>query len=76
MRSPWPVDGGSAARVLPVARAAYPLLKATVHGRLINVASRTFYMGNSGQLPYVASKGAVLGLTLNLAKAGHLWDVK
>ena len=50
------------------ARAAYPLLKRSAHGRIINVASRTFYMGNPGQLPYVASKGAVQGLTWNLAR--------
>ncbi len=51
-----------------VAKAAYPLLKQSQHGRVINVASRTFFMGNPGQLPYVASKGAVQGLTWNLAR--------
>jgi NAD(P)-dependent dehydrogenase (short-subunit alcohol dehydrogenase family) len=51
-----------------VAKAAYPLLKQSQHGRLINIASRTFFMGNPGQLPYVASKGAVQGLTWNLAR--------
>lgn len=50
------------------AKAAYSLLKQSRHGRLINVASRTFFMGNPGQLPYVASKGAVQGLTWNLAR--------
>ena len=51
-----------------VAKAAYPLLKQSQHGRVINIASRTFFMGNPGQLPYVASKGAVQGLTWNLAR--------
>jgi NAD(P)-dependent dehydrogenase (short-subunit alcohol dehydrogenase family) len=50
------------------ARAAYPLLKKSAAGRVINVASRTFFMGNPGQLPYVASKGAVQGLTWTLAR--------
>jgi NAD(P)-dependent dehydrogenase (short-subunit alcohol dehydrogenase family) len=49
-------------------KAAYPFMKGGEHGRVINVASRTFFMGNPGQLPYVASKGAVTGLTWNLAK--------
>ena len=49
-------------------KAAYPLLKKSATPRVINIASRTFYMGNPGQLPYVASKGAVQGLTWNLAR--------
>jgi NAD(P)-dependent dehydrogenase (short-subunit alcohol dehydrogenase family) len=51
-----------------IARAAYPLLKKSVRGRIVNVASRTFFMGNPGQLPYVAAKGAVQGLTWCLAR--------
>ncbi len=47
---------------------AYPLLKRAAKPRVINIASRTFFMGNPGQLPYVASKGAVQGLTWCLAK--------
>jgi NAD(P)-dependent dehydrogenase (short-subunit alcohol dehydrogenase family) len=51
-----------------VARSAYPLLKKSARGRIVNVASRTFFMGNPGQLPYVAAKGAVQGLTWCLAR--------
>ena len=51
-----------------VARAAYPLLKKSPHGKIVNVASRTFFMGNPGQLPYVVSKGAVQGFTWCLAR--------
>ena len=51
-----------------VARATYPLLKKSERPRIVNVASRTFFMGNPGQLPYVASKGAVQGLTWCLAR--------
>ena len=49
-------------------KAAYPLLKKSEHGRVINVASRTFFMGNPGQTPYVAAKGAVVGLTWNMTR--------
>jgi NAD(P)-dependent dehydrogenase (short-subunit alcohol dehydrogenase family) len=49
-------------------KAAYPMLKASEHGRVINVASRTFFMGNVGQTPYVSAKGAVIGLSWNMCK--------
>ncbi len=49
-------------------KAAHPYLKASGNGRIINVASRTFFMGNPGQTPYVSAKGAVIGLSWNMAK--------
>lgn len=49
-------------------KAAHPMLKASEHARVINVASRTFFMGNPGQTPYVSAKGAVVGLTWNMCK--------
>ena len=49
-------------------KAANPYLKASGRGRVINVASRTFFMGNPGQTPYVSAKGAVIGLSWNMAK--------
>jgi NAD(P)-dependent dehydrogenase (short-subunit alcohol dehydrogenase family) len=51
-----------------VAKAVYPLLKKSRHGRIINVASRTYFLANPGQMAYVASKGAVMGMTRVLAK--------
>jgi NAD(P)-dependent dehydrogenase (short-subunit alcohol dehydrogenase family) len=51
-----------------VTKAAYPLLKQSEHGRIINVASRTYFLANPGQMAYVASKGAVLGMTRVLAR--------
>lgn len=51
-----------------VIKAAYPLLKRSPHARIINVASRTYFLGNPGQMAYVASKGAVLGMTRVLAR--------
>lgn len=53
---------------LLLTQAAYPLLKgSSFRGRVINVASRTFFTGNAGQAAYIASKGALLGLTRVLA---------
>ncbi len=46
----------------------YPWLRHSAAGRIINVASRTYFLANPGQLPYVASKGAVMGMTRVLAK--------
>jgi NAD(P)-dependent dehydrogenase (short-subunit alcohol dehydrogenase family) len=49
-------------------KTAYPMLKLSEAGRVINVASRTFFMGNPGQTPYVSAKGAVVGLSWNMCK--------
>lgn len=51
-----------------VSKAIYPLLKMSSHGRLINVASRTYFLANPGQMAYVAAKGAVMGMTRVMAK--------
>lgn len=51
-----------------VTKAFYPLLKQSAAGRVINVASRTYFLANPGQMAYVASKGAVMGMTRVLAK--------
>jgi len=51
-----------------LSKAAYPLLKKSNHGRLINIASRTYFLANPGQMAYVAAKGAVMGMTRVLAK--------
>ena len=49
-------------------QAFYPLLKKSAAGRVVNVASRTYFLANPGQMAYVASKGAVMGMTRVLAK--------
>ena len=51
-----------------VSKAIYPLLKKSEYGRVINVASRTYFLANPGQMAYVAAKGAVMGFTRVLAK--------
>jgi NAD(P)-dependent dehydrogenase (short-subunit alcohol dehydrogenase family) len=50
------------------AQAAHPWLLRSPAGRIVNVASRTFFTGAPGQLGYVASKGAVIGMTRVLAR--------
>jgi 3-oxoacyl-[acyl-carrier protein] reductase len=51
-----------------VSKAIYPLLKKSEHGRIINIASRTYFLANPGQMAYVAAKGAVMGMTRVMAK--------
>src|SRR3712207_3377374 len=50
------------------ARAAYAHMRERGHGRIINVASITFFIGWSGFLDYVSSKGAIIGFTRTLAR--------
>ena len=51
-----------------VTKAFYPLIKKSSTPRVIMVASRTYFLANPGQMAYVASKGAVMGMTRVLAK--------
>lgn len=51
-----------------VTKAFYPLIKSSPTPRVIMVASRTYFLANPGQMAYVASKGAVMGMTRVLAK--------
>jgi 3-oxoacyl-[acyl-carrier protein] reductase len=50
------------------ARAAFPHMRDRGHGRIVNVASITFFIGWAGFLDYVSSKGAVIGFTRTLAR--------
>lgn len=49
-------------------QAAHEHLVASGRGAVVNIASRTFFTGSPGQLGYVASKGALLGITRVLAR--------
>src|SRR5579863_861717 len=51
-----------------VTKAFYPLIRKSPVPRVIMVASRTYFLANPGQMAYVASKGAVMGMTRVLAK--------
>ena len=51
-----------------LARAVAPGMKAKGHGRIVNFCSVTLNGQWGGYVPYVASKGAMLGLTKSLAR--------
>jgi 3-oxoacyl-[acyl-carrier protein] reductase len=51
-----------------VTQAALPLLRRAGRGRVINIGTVMFHRGAAGALHYIASKGAVLGLTHALAR--------
>jgi 3-oxoacyl-[acyl-carrier protein] reductase len=50
------------------ARAAFSHLRASGHGRIINISSGTVFSGSPGFLHYVTSKGAVVAFTRALAR--------
>lgn len=50
------------------ARAAYPHMKAQGSGRIVNIASITFFGGWPMLLDYVTSKGGIVGFTRALAR--------
>ena len=50
------------------ARATFPYMKDRGHGRVINVASITFFIGFANLLDYASSKGGVVGFTRTLAR--------
>lgn len=54
---------------LLMVQACFPHLRDSTHrGRIVNVASRTFFTGAPGQIGYLASKGALLGMTRVMAR--------
>ncbi|MFF0501809.1 SDR family NAD(P)-dependent oxidoreductase [Nocardia aobensis] len=59
----------NAVGALSMVQACFPYLRRSGHrGRIINVASRTFFTGAPGQVAYVASKGALIGMTRVMAR--------
>ncbi|MEE8600334.1 SDR family NAD(P)-dependent oxidoreductase [Euzebya tangerina] len=50
------------------ARALHPQLQESAAGRIVNVASLTFFVGFAELLDYVASKGGIIGFTRTLAR--------
>ncbi len=58
----------NAAAGFALARAAAPAMKAKAYGKIVNFCSITLNGRWNGYVPYVVSKGAMLGLTKTLAR--------
>jgi NAD(P)-dependent dehydrogenase (short-subunit alcohol dehydrogenase family) len=50
--------------------AVFPAMKARGYGRIVNISSAAFLVGDAGLAHYVASKAGVIGFTRALALAG------
>jgi 3-oxoacyl-[acyl-carrier protein] reductase len=50
------------------AQAVFPYMKPQGYGKIINMSSSTFFEGLRGFIPYVASKGGIIGFTRALAR--------
>ncbi|MFC4470122.1 SDR family NAD(P)-dependent oxidoreductase [Streptomyces xiangluensis] len=61
-------DVNAVGPLLMVQACAPWLSKSAYRGRVVNVASRTFFTGSPGQIAYVASKGALIGMTRVMAR--------
>ncbi len=48
-------------------RASSDVMRSRGYGRIVNIASNTFFAGTPNMAPYVAAKGGVVGLTRALA---------
>ncbi len=48
-------------------KAVFPYMKEQGKGKIVNIASEVFFTGSHGFVHYVASKGAIVGLTRALA---------
>ena len=49
-------------------KAVFPNMKKHGYGKIINVSSVTFWIGKTGYVHYVTSKGAIIGFTRALAR--------
>ena len=58
----------NAVGALVMTQTCVPHLRESGRARVVNVASRTFFTGGPGQLAYVASKGALIGMTRVMAR--------
>jgi pyridoxal 4-dehydrogenase len=53
--------------VFLMTHAVYPHMKARGYGRIVNVGSATFFIGYPEMVPYITSKGGIVGFTRALA---------
>ena len=54
--------------VFQVIRACLPSMRRNGRGKVVNIASGTFFQGSPGFAHYVASKGAVIGMTRSIGR--------
>lgn len=57
-------------------RAVMPIMRQQQSGSIINISSGTFWVGMAGSAHYIASKGAVIGLTRAAAREGGPANVR
>jgi NAD(P)-dependent dehydrogenase (short-subunit alcohol dehydrogenase family) len=50
------------------AKAVAPIMRGQRYGKIINIASGTFFKGDPGIMQYTASKGAIVGMTRVMAR--------
>jgi NAD(P)-dependent dehydrogenase (short-subunit alcohol dehydrogenase family) len=53
--------------VFLMTKAVYPHMRERGYGRVVNVGSATFFIGYPEMVPYIASKGGIVGFTRALA---------
>jgi len=56
-------------------RAVIPIMKEQKSGKIINIASGTFFSGSSNMPHYTSSKGGVVALTRVMAKQLGAWNI-
>jgi len=56
-------------------RAVFPAMKANGGGKIINIASVSFFWGAPGNVHYVASKGGIIGLTRVIAREAGEFNI-
>jgi NAD(P)-dependent dehydrogenase (short-subunit alcohol dehydrogenase family) len=66
----------NAAAAFAIVRGLAPSMKAKRYGRVVTFTSLTLNGRWDGYVPYVASKGAVLGLTRSLARELGPWGIR
>ncbi len=57
-------------------RAVFPYMKVQGEGKIINIASTSFFFGQANYVHYVASKGGIIGLTRSMARELGEYGIK
>jgi 3-oxoacyl-[acyl-carrier protein] reductase len=57
------------------AHAVFPVMKSGGHGRIVNISSAAFHVGEPDMTHYVASKAGLIGFTRALARSGGPYGI-